>query len=493
MKKILIIEDDKILMANTADFLREEDFEVYTDSNGLSGLETALSVFPDLILCDISMPLMDGYQVYKELQKNSMASLIPFIFITAKSENSEMRLGMSMGADDYIIKPYSFEELLQSVNVRIERQEKLIKANEEKYRALTESSLTGVFMINENDKFDYTNEKFSLITGYSADELVNMGFNDLVLKDDQVEEVFDIKEYMKSISTSCTVEFRILSKKEERRHIELFGKINLIKNKKYFIGNIVDVTAKSIAFEQVLKAKEEAEIANRAKSEFLANISHEIRTPLNAIIGISELMKEDEKDIEALENIETILSSASDLLSIINDVLDISVIESGNFEFKFNTFSLRKVIESSIELTELKAKEKGLGLSLIIDDSCCDQLYGDETKLRQIIFNLVSNAVKFTIKGHVFLKVTSEKEENVKTTILFMVEDTGIGIPVEKHDLIFNAFQQADGSTTRAQGGTGLGLTISKRLVELMGGSIWLRSEPGKGSTFCFRISFEMR
>ena len=132
-------------------------------------------------------------------------------------------------------------------------------------------------------------------------------------------------------------------------------------------------------------------------------------------------------------------------------------------------------------------------LLLSIDDQCHDNLFGDEIKLRQIIFNLVSNAIKFTVKGHIHIKVSKEKEENGISTILFTIEDTGIGIAKEKHDLIFNAFQQADGSTTRVQGGAGLGLTIVKKLVELMGGDIWMTSHPGEGSTFCFRISFEIR
>ena len=369
------------------------------------------------------------------------------------------------------------------------RAEKLLMQSEERYRDVFEAAPDVIFTISSKDAtITSLNPAFEKFSGWDAAEWQGKPFMKIIHLEDLpiAQEMFrDILEGKKA----RTHELRCLSKSGEYLTAEIIG-VPQIESGKIVgeLGFARDITARKQAEVELQRAKEAAEASTKAKSEFLANMSHEIRTPMNAVIGMTGLLLEADLAEEQRDYLETIRSSGNTLLALINDILDFSKIEGGKLELECRPFDLRNSVEDSLDLVAADAAEEGLEVVYIFENNVPDIVIGDVTRLRQILVNLLGNAVKFTEKGEVVLAISSLPLENEKIELYFAIRDTGIGISKDRMDRLFQSFSQVDSSTTRHYGGTGLGLAISKRLAEMMGGRIWAESEPGKGSTFQFTI-----
>lgn len=369
--------------------------------------------------------------------------------------------------------------------------EERLRKSEEKYRTILENIEDGYFEINKEGQITFFNSALCKILGYLSEEIKGL---------DQTA-IFDEKNSAGAYDTINDVYatgqpanlFDLLITRKDGTAVYTEASISLIRNRANepvgFRGVLRDVTERKKA-EALEQEKIAAEYANKAKSKFLANMSHEIRTPLNAIIGLTELLVDTELSDRQKEDLNVVLSAAHSLLTVINDILDFSKIEAGKLELEKTSFDVRRLVEESVKIMATKAHEKGLALESWIDISVPIMVVGDPFRLRQILLNLIGNAIKFTDNGEVTVMVSCQEKDERSAKLLLSVKDSGIGIAEENLNEIFGAFEQADGSTTRKFGGTGLGLAVSKQLVELMDGTISLKSKLEQGSTFSFTARF---
>jgi len=346
----------------------------------------------------------------------------------------------------------------------------------------------GLLVTGEKWRIEYVNPAFARMVGESLEDIIGKSMDDFIVSEDL--PMLSQERARRLAGETTTYNFRLRRSDEKIVWVQATGVPRWVGDR--IVGSIsviADLTDRMVAETELLCAKEAAEEAARAKAQFLANMSHEIRTPLNAITGMTGLLLDTSLDCDQRNCLEIVQSSADILISIINNILDFSKLEEGKRKIESQPFDLHSCIDRSMDLVARKAAEKYLALNCSIEDQVPRILIGDVTSLCQILVNLLSNAVKFTDTGEISVLVTGHFRRDGKFKLHFAVRDTGIGIPKDRVNSLFQSFSQLDMSASRKYGGTGLGLAISKRLVELMGGNIWVESELGRGSIFHFNVA----
>jgi PAS domain S-box-containing protein len=358
-------------------------------------------------------------------------------------------------------------------------------------RSLIESNIDALMTTDPSGIITDVNKQMEALTGCTRDELIGAPFKGYFTDPERAEAAIN-----RVLSEKSVTDYELTARARDGKQTVVSYNATTFYDRNRTLQGVFaaarDVTERKRVEAELQQAKAVAESASRTKSDFLASMSHEIRTPMNAIMGISDLLAKTALSPEQDKYVQIFRRAGDNLLNLINDILDLSKVEASQLELEQTGFSLNDLLEKVTEMVALRASEKGLTMVYEIAPGVPNDLVGDPTRLRQVLLNLLGNAIKFTQSGEVTLRVTPDADPSVPTALRFTVSDTGIGIAREKLGQVFERFTQADSSTTRRFGGSGLGLTISRRLVELMGGRIWVESEVGKGSVFAFAVPFEI-
>jgi two-component system sensor histidine kinase/response regulator len=496
---VLVVDDNAAKRLALKAVLLPLGYEIVEAASGRAALRCVMAQDFAVILLDVRMPIMGGFETAALIRLRWQSEMTPIIFITALGADEIVSDRYAEGAVDFMFAPVQPDELRAKVsffaNLFIKAEllaarAREVQASADRLRLLTDAAPVGIFQTDAENRYLYTNPRWSEITGVSADEAVGRAWDSIM----SPEQRADLATRLADGDAPPTE----LSQRFEITPASSAARIVLVTSKSMagfdggiagWVGTLADVTAEAGAEAAMSAARDKATEASRLKSDFLANMSHEIRTPMNGVIGMTDLLLETELGPVQRDYAQTVRNSGEALLTIINDILDYSKVEAGKLEIEDLEFDVQSVVDGVVDLLAGQAQHKELELIAILDASVPAVVRGDPGRVRQVLTNLIANAIKFTRTGEVVLRVTLTGRASAKARVRFEVTDTGDGIAPDKIGLIFAPFVQGDTSTSRKYGGTGLGLAISSQLVTLMGGDFGASSELGRGSRFWFTIS----
>ena len=489
---ILVVDDEADNFDVIDSLLVDQDYQLHYASSGESAI-ACLDLFqPDLILLDVMMPVMDGIEVCRRIKALAEWSFVPIVMVTALNTKEDLAKCLDAGANDFISKPLNSLEFRARVRsmLRIQDQHYKLERAYALIHAQLEASLEGVIAADEEGKLVAYNQKMCDIWG-TAPVTINPSNEKLPLLP-LLEEANFPQAITEVLENTYDSPDQITCGEIVHNDLiyEYFSSSVRSSSGKFlgFVWRFRDISDRK-QYEATLKeSKEIAESALKVKSDFLAMMSHEIRTPINGVIGMTELLSTTTLDREQSKFVQSIQTSGEILLKVINDILDFSKLESQKLLLENLSVDLHGMIADTCSLLRNQAKAKGIEINCQIDEKTPSYILGDPIRLRQILLNLANNAVKFTNVGAVNLSVSPQLDQDNKLSLLFEVKDSGIGLLPEQIEKLFQPFTQASITTARNYGGTGLGLVICQKLVQMMGGRIWAESTYNQGSTFSFII-----